>query len=213
MRTEVRRMLRTDIGPELGLKMAKKKDLLYQSPVDWILSAYILDWSDVDRFHLHVFAQALFVPAEYVVLSVGEELAKPGSRLKGSWDTAYEQDLIGAMKNGRSFLESVGDLSGYLAFITKRLDPQSLNPLYQEELVIGQILLGHPQSETIRALDRLIKLVDSGDRRQAFMEVEERARMVLELLDRGDSPLPLFEEWRLTSLTNLGIKEADCSAR
>jgi hypothetical protein len=198
----VRRLVRDVVSSQVGLRASTNGNLLYREPIDWLLVGFVFDWVPGERFYLNAFAQGVYTPAEYVVLSVGQRLRDPRSRLP-IWrpDTDDDEDALvgavaGAVSDGKEILGAFGTLDKYVDYLRTHIDRDGLNPLVQEEVVFGWTLLDHPTAKIQRELRRLIKLTNGMSENPAFRQVGERARLVANLVSDGSSPLPLFEDWK-----------------
>jgi hypothetical protein len=202
MRTEVRRMVRSEIAPALGLAVADKGDVLHRRPIAWILSGYVFEWSAIDTFYLTAFAQHLWTPAGTWVLTVSERIPIPGRRGK-MWGTAHEEDLVSAMSTGLSVVDSIGSLTGHLDYLRNQADPKKANPRVQEAIVYGAFLESGDLPD--RSLQDLLLLAARYPDSAGSRAVIERATLMRDRLVQGIPVLPLLQEWRESTLAALKV--------
>jgi hypothetical protein len=140
----VTRLARKVVAPTVGSSAATNGNVLFRTPVDWILSGYTFDWVP-DAFYVHAFGKALFVPSSNL-LGVSKRLHTPGGSMRWPprWRPPESSDdqLVAAMStaiDGASpFVDSISSIDGFVAYVENRVDPDRLNPLFQEQVVYGR---------------------------------------------------------------------------
>ncbi len=211
LRPEVTKLVRKVVAPTVGLSAATNGNVVYRSPVEWILSGYTFDWVP-DAFYLIAFAKALFIPSPNLLV-VGNRLPTPGGSMRwpprwrppGSSDDQLAAAMSAAIQKGIPFVDSISTLDGFVAYVEAQLDPDRLNPRFQEQVVYGRILLGLDSKDAASQLRSLRSLVGRTDGRPMFREVAERADLVESRLGDEQSLTDLFHDWRRSDLSDLRI--------
>ena len=97
-RTVLERLSRRYLLPVLPGFVAKRH-LIVASPVGWLLRGFLYEESGHTGrdFYMRVFVQPLYIPVGYVILSYGERLGRPGSRI-WSFDDGAEADVMADLR-------------------------------------------------------------------------------------------------------------------
>lgn len=214
-------MLRRNSQDVLGLTPAQKGDLLYRTPVDWVVVGLHLEWTAVDNFYLYALAVPLFVPATVLSLSVGERLPRPNSSIR-RWPPRWrpelgdaDDQLLAAMRSAltdaQHLLDSIATPDGYVRYVDqRRLDPTKLNPIYREQAAYASLIGGQSDRGVRRQLNAVLEAVDAcrhdrygspGD----YADVTERVHAVIDSLAQGRDPMELLRGWRRQRVERLGL--------
>ena len=227
VRTEIRKLLKQNSLSLLGLTCSRKGDLLYRTPVDWLVVGIFLDWVALDRFYLHAVADALYVPGPGLVLSVGDRLPRPNTSMQswpplwrpelGDADDQLLQALSSALRGATPLLDSIASPKGYVDYLNRRVDPGGRVPS-SERAAYASLLMGRSVRQVRKELDEVLEVIT--ERRQdhweingkrhdrppdQFQDAATRVRTVLSHIGEGKDATEVLREWRDGSVGRLGL--------
>jgi hypothetical protein len=178
----------------------------FATPVGQALRAVSLEPSgfSADVFHVHVLFQVLAVPADHLVLSLGDRIRAPA----GGWtlsDPEAATRLEHALSTGAApFLESVSSLDGMHAEATRRARASDNQRAWEAAGVLA-LLRGADRE----ALVDLQNAIDSSNPDQAWSrEAAARAGSLMAFIrDDPAAARHLLEDRRLQTLRSLRISQ------
>ncbi len=188
-----------------------KGTLLYQEPVDWVLRFFLADTSatSTDYFYFTVAVQPLYVPRDYLVLSLGYRAEDGrGAFVLGDRDEMAERLLAHIRQEDLAFLERHGSPASLLEhdWWKDPIDPNSL------EWEAYSLILVNRTQEAARVLAEAVEYRHPSPN---FVmapwdhEVMARCREMAGLLEQGVDVARLrLDEYRRSTLAALRLPDA-----
>jgi hypothetical protein len=188
---------------------AVKGRLLFLCPIHHLLRGLSLSPSGFDKstFYVECFIQPLYVPKEYIVLSVGKRLGG------GGWDYRpdTESELINRLlvviaQEGVPFLRSAESPLQYAELASQTSGPN--NPHVLQAKAYALVLADRP-AEALEVLARLRESINnSTDTRDWLQDILRQANEFEELLIQSpEKAKEQLHKWEAYTLNNLRLRK------
>ena len=191
-----------------------KGSLLYAEPVEHLLRGFVFESSEFDptAFFVNVFVQPLYVPAESYVLDFGDRLGGGAKRWR---PTAGQEgkvmgDVLGEIRRkGLPFLDQIRTPADLALVASTKAQKAPNNPRILEVEAYSLVLAGRYRDArtVLERIEQLARDLLRANLRAVWLEeVGTRARLLRETLARSpDEAIALLDQWRLETLTRLGL--------
>lgn len=192
---EVRRLISRYVAPSFP-ELQIVEDMLVRWDGEPILRGFVFERSQMnkDMVRLHAFAQPLFVPSEFVYLSVGEPLGDFLLDEDSDEGEVMAEILERAERDGRGILERVSDCSSLADNVMEITSGRMGRDLSGEIRAYCLVWIGRTD-EAVAQLDEVIEQLRRFEL-EYELETLTQVTQVRQALERSeDEARALLEEW------------------
>jgi hypothetical protein len=187
--------------------------LLFSTPVSWLLLGVVWEQSSwaAGRGQLTAFAQGLFVPKDFLVLSNGKRIGRSYIDVDPDAPEVAMRAVLATIRDeGVPFLRTVGELAGFerhLVYREREVAP-TFDSHIAENLAYARVVAGHSR-EAVTMLHRIVEATRRSPKSPEWVQEQGgRAELMLGLVGTApDLAVDQLREWRRETMNALRLEK------